>query len=76
MASIHGWAGGGLVDGVVVLTAAAATTSTTLYLVGGVAGSVQSNTVSAIQVNRNLKIRAKKALSTAAVLTLWYIDRA
>lgn len=64
------------VDGVVVLTAAAATTSTTLYLVGGVAGSVQSNTVSAIQVNRNLKIRAKKALSTAAVLTLWYIDRA
>lgn len=64
------------VDGVTILTAATNISGTSLYLVGGVAGSVQSNTVSAIQVNRNLKIRAKKASSTAAVLTLWYIDRA
>lgn len=64
------------VDGVTILTAATNIAGTSVYLVGGVAGSIQSNTVSAIQVNRNLKIRAKKALSTAAVLTLWYIDRA
>lgn len=64
------------VDGVTILTAATNIGGALLYLVGGVAASTQSNAVSAIQVNRNLKIRAKKALSTAVVLTLWYIDRA
>jgi len=64
------------IDGVVVLTAATNISGSSLYLVGGIGGSVQSNTVSALQINRNLKIRAKKASSTSAVLTLWYIDRA
>lgn len=64
------------IDGVTVLTAATTLAGATVYLVGTAASLAASSTVVALQVNRNIKIRAKKPSSTAAVLTLWYIDRA
>lgn len=67
------------VDGVVVLTGSAASyTDSNAYLLGynSSSGAMPVTTVNAIQVNRNLKIRAKKPSSTAAVLNLWYVDRA
>jgi len=67
------------VDGVVVLTGSAATyTDTSAYLCGHNinSGGMPITAVNALQINRNLKIRAKKPSSTAAVLNLWYVDRA
>lgn len=67
------------IDGVTVLTgSAAAYTASNAYLIGynSSSGAMPITTVNALQINRNLKIRAKKPSSTAAVLNLWYIDRA
>lgn len=63
------------IDGVTVLTAATTLSGATAYLIG-TASLAASSTVVALQANRNIKIRAKKPSSTAAVLTLWFIDRA
>lgn len=65
------------VDGVTVLSMSSTYAGSATYLVGNPIGaSPPSNAINAIQVNRNLKIRARKPLSTGAILTLWYIDRA
>lgn len=67
------------VDGVVVLSMSAAYGSgggATAYVIGGGAVAPPSAAIMAVKANRNLKIRAKKPLSTTAILTLWYIDRA
>lgn len=67
------------VDGVVVLTGSAASyTASDAYILGynASSGAMPVTTVNAIQANRNVKIRAKKPLSTTAILNLWYVDRA
>jgi hypothetical protein len=64
------------VDGVVVLKTAASNPIgiSNVYILGG--NSAQTPVgVNAIQVDSNLKIRARKPLSTGAILTLWYVDR-
>lgn len=64
------------VDGAVVLKTAVSNPIgiASVYIIGGSAAQVPVG-VNAIQVDRNLKIRARKPLSTGAILTLWYIDR-
>jgi len=65
------------VDGVTVISMSSTYLNSIAYLVGNANGaSPPSNAIMAIQANRNLKIRARKPSSTAAILTLWYIDRA
>lgn len=66
------------VDGVIVLSGSAPSfTAGTAYIFGySISGSIPAALASSLQINRNLKIRAKKPLSTTAILTLWYIDRA
>lgn len=65
------------VDGVVVLSSSsAASTATSLQLIGYSSAPASSNFVANVQVNKALKARATKPLSTTAVLTLWCIERA
>lgn len=66
------------VDGVTVLSGSASSfTSSTAYIFGyNTSGAIPATLANSLQINRNLKIRAKKPSSTAAVLNLWYIDRA
>jgi len=65
------------VDGVTVLSMSSTYADSITHLIGNaVVTSPPSNAIMAVQVNRNLKIRARKPLSAGAILTLWYIDRA
>ena len=64
------------IDGVVVLSSSSTYATATGTLIGFTAAPTNSNFVSNVQVNRTLKIRASKPLSTGAVLTVWAIERA
>jgi hypothetical protein len=64
------------VDGVVILKTPVSNEISvgSIYILGG-AVALPPAGVGAVQVNNNLKIRAKRPFTSSAVLTLWYVDR-